>query len=156
MSAAFSTKPPRSSGSETRVGRKSGAVNKNGVVRKHSVLRKNDALERNDAQRNAATARQPNQRRAKPNGPSALHTLETCVHYFHRLPRNTNKTTDRDAGCFDAPCRPRGARSDRGPRVGAAESAAAARGRSRVSGVDSKDRPRPLVGAPIRRLGPAH
>src|SRR5712691_9861947 len=94
MSRAFSTKRPRTSGSETHVNGKNGAVNKNGVVGKYGVLCKNDALEGNDAQRNAATARQPNQRRAKPNGPSALHTLETCVHYFHRLLRNTNKTTD--------------------------------------------------------------
>src|SRR5258708_28949906 len=156
MSGAFSTKRPRTSGSETHVGGKNGAVNKNGVVGKHGALRKNDALERNDAQRNAATARQANQRRAKPNGLSALHTRETCVHYFHCLPRDSNKTTDRDAGCFDAPCRPRSARSDREPRVRTAESAAAACGHSRVSGLDSKDRPRSFVGAPIPRLAPAH
>src|SRR6267143_6851935 len=156
MSRAFSTKRPRTSGSETHVSGKNGAVNKNGVAGKYGVLCKNDALEGNDARPNAATARQPKQRRAEPNGPSALHTRETCVHYLRCLPRNTNKTTDRDAGCFDAPCRPRGARADRGPRLGTAESAAAARGSSRVSGVDSKDRPRSLVGTQIRRLGPAH
>src|SRR6266850_8603130 len=155
MSRAFSTKRPCTSGSETHVNGKNGAVNKNGVAGKYGVLCKNDALEGSDARPNAATARQPNQRRAKPNGPSALHTRETCVHYFHYLPETPNKTTDRDAGCVDALCRPRGARSDRGPRLGTAESAAAARGRSRVSGVDSKDRPGSLVGAPLRRPGPA-
>src|SRR5712691_7971571 len=97
MSRAFSTKRPRTSGSETHVSGKNGAVNKNGVVGKYGVLCKSDALETNGAQHNAATARQPNQRRAKPNGPSALHTLETCVRYFHRLLRNTNQ--DDGPGC---------------------------------------------------------
>ena len=80
MSGAFPTKRPLTSGSETHVSGKNGAGNKNGVVGNYGVLCKNDALERNGAQRNAATARQANQRRAKPNGPSELHTLETCVH----------------------------------------------------------------------------
>jgi hypothetical protein len=71
---------PRTSGSKIGVSGKSGVVNKNGVVGKYGVLRKNDALERNDVWRNAATARQPTRRRAKPNGPSARHTHETCVH----------------------------------------------------------------------------
>src|SRR6266850_4818148 len=148
MCGALSTKRPQTGGSETRVrGKngvavKNGACDKNGAVKKSCVLCKSDAPDRNDALKgddaphNAAIPRQPPRRRAKPNGPSALHTLETCVHYFHCLPRNTNKPTDRDAGCFDAPCRPRDARSDRGPRVRTAECAAAARGRSRVSGLD--------------------
>src|SRR5436853_7839913 len=80
MSAAFPTKRPHTSGSETHVGGKNGASSKNGVVGKYGVLCKNDALERNDAQHNAATARQPNQRRAKPKrSKRTLHTLDTCV-----------------------------------------------------------------------------
>ena len=74
----------------TPVGSENGAVRWNGVFNKYRILRKNDALERNDAQHNAATALEPNQRRAKPNGPSALHTFDTCVRYFQALPRNNN------------------------------------------------------------------
>src|SRR6267378_4819715 len=140
MCGAFRTKRRRTGGLKTRAGSENGAVSKNGVFNKRRVLSKNDALDSSGVRQNAAT---PLRRRAKLNGLSAGHMLETCVHYFRSLPRNTNKTTDRDAGCFDALCRPRGARSDRALRLGPAESAAAARGRSRVSGFDSKDRSRP-------------
>ena len=85
MCAAFPTKRPRTSGSKTRVGGKNGAVNRNGVVNKYCVLRKNDALNSNDVRHNAATAPQPTRGRAKPNGPNARHTLETCAHYFQSM-----------------------------------------------------------------------
>src|SRR5882762_1529471 len=92
MCGAFRTKRRRTGGSKTRAGSENGAVSRNGVVNKYSVLCKNDALDSNGVRQSAAT---PGQRRAKPNGPRAGHTLETCVHYFRSLPRNTNKTTDR-------------------------------------------------------------
>ena len=82
MCGAFPTKRPRTSGSETHIGSKNDAASKNGVVNKHCVFRKNDAPDSNDVRHNAATAPQPNHRRAKPNGPNARHTLETCAHYF--------------------------------------------------------------------------
>src|SRR6266480_1538641 len=147
MSGAFSTKRPRTSGSQIGVSGKSGVVGKYASSARTTRWR---------GTTRSTTAQQHGSRRAKPNGPSALHTLETCVHYFSPFTPRHHKKSGPDAGCFDAPCRPRGTRSERGPRVGAVESAAAARGRSRVSGLDSKDRPRSLVGAPIRRLGPAH
>src|SRR5205823_11699823 len=72
MSAAFSTKWPRTSGSETHASGKNGAVNKNGAVGKYSVLPRNDALEGNAAQHNAATTRRRTRRRARPNGPGRI------------------------------------------------------------------------------------
>src|SRR6266403_229714 len=91
MCGAFRTKRRRTGGSKTRAGSENGAVSRNGVLNKYSVLCKNDALGSSGVRQNAAT---PGQRRAKPNGPRAGHTLETCVHYFRSLPRNTNKTKD--------------------------------------------------------------
>src|SRR2546422_3350138 len=79
MCGAFRTKRPRTGGSKTRAGSGNGAVSRNGVFNKYRVLCKNAALDSSGVRQNAATAPQP---RAKPNGPSADHTLETCVHYF--------------------------------------------------------------------------
>src|SRR6267143_4943259 len=78
MCGAFRTKRRRTGGSKTRAGSGNGAVSRNGVLNKYSVC-KNDAPDSSGVRQNAAT---PLRRRAKPNGPGALHTLETCVHYF--------------------------------------------------------------------------
>src|SRR5206468_2815924 len=64
---------------KTRAASENGAASRNGAFNKHRVLCKNDALDSSGARQNAATALQ---RRAKPNGPSAGHTLDTCAHYF--------------------------------------------------------------------------
>src|SRR6266850_975931 len=80
MCGAFRTKRRRTGGSKTRVGSENGAVSRNGVLNKHRVLCKNDALDSSGVRQNAATPPQPT--RARPNGPSARHTLETGVHYF--------------------------------------------------------------------------
>src|SRR5437870_13647230 len=72
MCGAFPTKRPRTSGSETRVRGKNGAVRRNGVVNKCCVLCKNDALDSNDVRHSAATPLQPPHRRATVS-PSNLH-----------------------------------------------------------------------------------
>jgi len=72
-------KQRRTDGSKTRAASENGAVSMNGVLNKRRLLCKNDALDSSGVRQNAAT---PGQRRAKPNGPSAGHTLEICVHYF--------------------------------------------------------------------------
>src|SRR5437667_5850563 len=79
MCGAFRTKRRPTGGSRTRAGSENGVVSKNGAFNKRRVLCKNDALDSSGVRQNAAT---PLRRRAKPNGPSALHTLETCVQYF--------------------------------------------------------------------------
>src|SRR5437773_1378122 len=79
MCGAFRTKRRPTSGSKTRAASENGAASRNGAFNKHRVLCKNDALDSSGARQNAATALQ---RRAKPNGPSAGHTLDTCAHYF--------------------------------------------------------------------------
>jgi hypothetical protein len=79
MCGAFRTKRRRTDGSKTRVASENGAVTRNGALNKHRLLCKNDALVSSGVRQNAATTLQ---RRAKPNGPSAGHTLETCAHYF--------------------------------------------------------------------------
>src|SRR5438445_3834082 len=79
MCGAFRTKRRPTGGSRTRAGSENGAVSKNGAFNKHRVLCKNGALDSSGVRQNAAT---PLQGRAKPNGPSARHTRETCVHYF--------------------------------------------------------------------------
>jgi hypothetical protein len=81
MCGAFRTKRRRTDGSKTRVGSENGAASKNGVLNKDRVLCKNGAPDSSGVWQNAATIPQ---RRAKPNGPSAGHTLETCGHYFQR------------------------------------------------------------------------
>src|SRR5258708_884365 len=78
MCGAFRTKRRRTDGSKTRVGSENGAVSTNGVLNKHRLLCKNDALDSSGVRQNAVTILQ---RRAKPNGPSAGHMLETCGHY---------------------------------------------------------------------------
>src|SRR6266446_1810086 len=92
MCGAFRTKRRRTGGSKTRAGSENGAVSRNGVLNKYSVLCKNDALDSSGVRQSAAT---PLRRRARLNGLSAGHTLETRVHYFRSVSRNTNKTTDR-------------------------------------------------------------
>src|SRR5438046_1757133 len=79
MCGAFRTKRRPTGGSKTRAASENGAASRNGAFNKHRVPCKNDALDRSGARQNAATALQ---RRAKPNGPSAGHTLDTCAHYF--------------------------------------------------------------------------
>src|SRR5436190_4878492 len=79
MCGAFRTKRRPTGGSKTRAASENGAASRNGAFNKHRVLCKNDALDSSGARQNAATALQ---RRAKPNGPSAGHTLDTCAHYF--------------------------------------------------------------------------
>src|SRR6266850_5174367 len=81
MCGAFRMKRRRTDGSKTRAASENGAVSMNGVLNKRRLLCKNDALDSSGVRQNAATS---GQRRAKPNGPSAGHTLETCVHYFQR------------------------------------------------------------------------
>src|SRR5438445_6295112 len=80
MCGAFRTKRRPTGGSRTRAGSETGAVSKNGAVNKHRVPCKNGALDSSGVRQSAATPPQPT--RAKPNGPSARHTRETCVHYF--------------------------------------------------------------------------
>src|SRR6267143_1860608 len=96
MCAAFPTRRPRTGGSETRVRRKNGAVRRNGVVNKNCLLRKNDALDSNDVRHNAAAPPQPT--RARPNGPSARHMLETGVHYFPKSRERGAAATDHSSG----------------------------------------------------------
>src|SRR2546423_7640262 len=79
MCGAFRTRRRPTGGSKTRAASENGAASRNGAFNKHRVLCKNDALDSSGARQNAATALQ---RRAKPNGPSAGHTLDTCAHYF--------------------------------------------------------------------------
>src|SRR5436190_22743049 len=79
MCGAFRTKRRPTGGSRTRAGSENGVVSKNGAFNRHRVLCKNGALDSSGARQNAVTAPQ---RRAKPNGPSAGHTLDTCAHYF--------------------------------------------------------------------------
>src|SRR5437667_8100757 len=79
MCGAFRTKRRPTGGSRTRAASENGAASRNGAFNKHRVLCRNDALDSSGARQNAATALQ---RRAKPNGPSAGHTLDTCAHYF--------------------------------------------------------------------------
>src|SRR5213592_3111257 len=79
MCGAFRTKRRPTGGSKTRAASENGAASRNGAFNKHRVLCRNDALDSSGARQNAATALQ---RRAKPNGPSAGHTLDTCAHYF--------------------------------------------------------------------------
>src|SRR5256884_2483437 len=79
MCGAFRTKRRPTSGSKTRAASENGAASRNGAFNKHRVLCRNDARDSSGARQNAATALQ---RRAKPNGPSAGHTLDTCAHYF--------------------------------------------------------------------------
>jgi hypothetical protein len=81
MCGAFRTKRRRTDGSKTRVGSENGAVTKNGVFNEHRLLCKNDALVSSGVRQNAAATLQ---RRAKPNGPSTDHMLETWVRYFER------------------------------------------------------------------------
>src|SRR5437016_2579340 len=79
MCGAFRTKRRPTGGSRTRAASENGAASRNGAFNKHRVLCRNDARDSSGARQNAATALQ---RRAKPNGPSAGHTLDTCAHYF--------------------------------------------------------------------------
>jgi len=72
MCGAFPTKRPRTSGSETRVRGKNGAVRRSDVLNKYRVLRKNDALGSNDVRHSAATPLQPPHRRATVS-PANLH-----------------------------------------------------------------------------------
>src|SRR6266850_7990085 len=80
MCGAFRMKRRRTDGSKTRAASENGAVSRNGVLNKRRLLCKNDALDSSGVRQNAATPPQPT--RARPNGPSARHTLETGVHYF--------------------------------------------------------------------------
>src|SRR2546425_114960 len=79
MCGAFRTRRRPTGGSKTRAASETGAASRNGAFNKHRVLCRNDARDSSGARQNAATALQ---RRAKPNGPSAGHTLDTCAHYF--------------------------------------------------------------------------
>src|SRR5437667_11063988 len=79
MCGAFRTKRRPTGGSRTRAASENGAASRNGAFNKHRVLCRNDARDSSGARQNAATALQ---RRAKPNGPSAAHTLDTCADCF--------------------------------------------------------------------------